>query len=150
MTRAARGFTLLEMLAAIMILALAFTMLLKAMGASLALTRKAATRTEVAAMAQSLLDGVYVMSPPRPGVTRGRFDREHQWRLSVEPWYPPAARKRGPDGGHGNRHGTVGAQAPRLYKLDLAVTWGPPARRQEAHFVTLRVADPSSGGGGSP
>lgn len=146
MKRSARGFTLLEVLAAIVLLALTFTILLKAMGASLALTHKAATRTEVAAWAQSFLDSAYVMSPPRPGVREGRFDSEHRWRLRVEPWQPPRQGRRRDDA----RHDSGAQSAPRLYKLDLAVMWGPPARQQVAHFVTLRVADASGDSGEVP
>ncbi len=117
-------------MAAIVIMALAFAVLLKAMGSSVALTHKAAARTEAAAWAQSLLDSAYVMQPPQPGVTAGRFDATYRWRLRVSPWRPPRqGRPRKPQDGDGLR----------LYKLDLAVTWGVPPRRHVAHFATLRV-----------
>ncbi len=145
MKRGAGGFTLLEVLAAIVVMALAFTMLLKAMGASLALTRKAGQRTEVAAMAQSLLDGAFVMSPPQPGITRGRFDDSHRWRLEVRRWRPPATARRG-HRRQSDDDTPAGAPPLALYKLDLAVMWGPPARQQTAHFRTLRVAKPATEG----
>ena len=50
--RCARGFTLLEVVAAIAILALSATVMLKALGASMALTHNAATQTQAAAWAQ--------------------------------------------------------------------------------------------------
>lgn len=148
MKRAARGFTLLEVLAAIVIMTLAFTMLLKAMGASLALTQKAAARTEVAAMAQSLLDGAYVMSPPQTGVTEGRFDSRHRWRLRVQPWQPPRQGRKRTE--RKRDSGAQGGPGPGLYKLDLTVMWGAPARQQEAHFVTLRAVDSTHRSGASP
>lgn len=137
----ADGFTLLEVMAAIMIMALAFAFLLQAMGASVALTHKAAARTQAAAWAQSLLDSAYVMTPPQAGVRQGRFDKTYHWRLTVQRWQP--------------RHAIDKKQAVRnndlrLYQLDLAVMWGAPPRQQVAHFATLRVANPGSSATGSP
>lgn len=133
MNSRADGFTLLEVMAAIVILALAFAILLKAMGSSVALTHKAAARTEAAAWAQSLLDSAYVMTPPQPGTTAGRFDATYRWRLDVQPWQPPQT------GGAGQK---PSADPLRLYKLDLAVMWGAPPRQHVAHFATLRVVRP--------
>lgn len=127
------GFTLLEVMAAIAILALAFVVLLKAMGSSVALTHKAAARTEASAWAQSLLDSAYVMTPPQPGTTAGRFDATYRWRLDVQPWQPHRA---------STARQTPGADPLRLYKLDLAVMWGTPPRQHVAHFATLRVVRP--------
>ena len=90
-------------------------------------------RTQAAAWAQSLLDSAYVMAPPQPGTTAGRFDATYRWRLDVQPWQAPRA--------------SSAAQKPaldslRLYKLDLAVMWGTPPRQHVAHFATLRVVRP--------
>ena len=143
MNRRAGGFTLLEVMAAIVILALAFAVLLKAMGSSVALTHKAAARTEAAAWAQSMLDSAYVMEPPQPGVTAGRFDATYRWRLQVSPWQPRqsgARRQKQPEPG----------SRLQLYKLDLAVMWGMPPRQHVAHFTTLRVVRAHDGEGLPP
>ncbi len=141
MKRRGGGFTLLEVMAAIVILALAFAVLLKAMGASVALTHQAAARTRAAAWAQSMLDSVDAMQPPQPGTTQGRFDATYHWRLQVTPWRPADSRKRKST----SRNGPL-----RLYELDLAVMWGPQARQHVAHFRTLRVARVNSNGEGMP
>jgi general secretion pathway protein I len=135
MRQRAHGFTLLEVIAAIAILALSSAALLQALGASMELTHKAASHTQAAAWAQSLLDSRFAMKPPRPGVTHGRFDKTYHWQLTVTPWQPSPT---------GNQPTTRGAPATpghglRLYKLDLAVMWGPARREQVAHFDTLRV-----------
>lgn len=129
MRRAAHGFTLLEVIGAIAVLSICFAVLLEAMGGSLALTRKAATRTQATAWARSKLDAAFVMRPPRPGVTTGRFDQRYRWRLRVQPWEPAHA------GAPGSLHTLA------LYKLDLTVFWGQGRRTHAAHFETLRVAN---------
>lgn len=133
--RTSRGFTLLEVIGAIAVLAIGFAVLLEATGASLALTRKAAVRTDVAAWARSKLDSAFVMQPPQPGVTHGQFDRRYHWQLAVTPWHPPAPRK--------GTHQAPYRDALQLYQLDLTVSWGAPGRVRHAHFRTLRVAAPS-------
>lgn len=135
MNRRAHGFTLLEVVAAIAILALSSAVLLKALGASMELTHKAATYTQASAWAQSLLDSAFVMRPPEPGVTHGRFNKRYHWTLTVTPWQPSSTGK--PRGAR--RAPTMPGQQLRLYKLDLAVMWGPATREHVAHFDTLRV-----------
>lgn len=131
MRQRVHGFTLLEVIAAIAILALSAAILMKVLGASMTLTRKAAARTQAVAWAQSLLDSAFVMQPPVPGVTQGRFDKTYRWRLTVQPWQPLHTQA--------SHVATETGNSLQLYKLNLAVTWGPPARTHVAHFDTLRV-----------
>ncbi len=58
MKRRVRGFSLLEVIAAILLLAIAFTALMKVAGGSISLTRNAADHSEAALWARSLLDTV--------------------------------------------------------------------------------------------
>lgn len=143
--RAARGFTLLEVLAALVILALAFTILLQATGASLALTHKSTRRTRIAAQARSLLDSAATLKPPQPGTQHGEFDDGHQWRLQITPWHPPHTGNR-----RHERDQREAAGGPRLYKLNLTISWGPDGREQSAHFATLRAVSARSRGRGGP
>lgn len=137
-----RGFTLIEVLAAILLLALAFSALLGVAGASSALTQNAADRSQAALWARSLLDGTFVSTPPQPGHSSGRFDRKFGWQLDVTPWN---------EGGGGGIGGGV-AEATQLYQVDLVVSWGPPAHPRAARFRTLRLVQSPRGSaaGGSP
>ncbi|HEY2624912.1 prepilin-type N-terminal cleavage/methylation domain-containing protein [Dyella sp. Tek66A03] len=127
MKRQVRGFSLLEVIAAILLLAIAFTALMKVAGASISLTRNAADHSDAALWARSLLDTVDIDTPLRPGSSDGRFDERYRWHLVVTPWSP----------------GQVDPSAQlRLVKLDLDVFWGSRPRERSAHFSTLRVLSP--------
>ncbi|MBT2144307.1 MULTISPECIES: prepilin-type N-terminal cleavage/methylation domain-containing protein [unclassified Rhodanobacter] len=122
------GFSLLEVIAAIMLLAIAFTALMKVAGASINLTHNAAEHSEAAMWARSLLDSAFVGEPVRPGSRSGRFDPQYRWQLDVTPW-----NQAGP---------ALPGAALQLYQLDLAVSWGPSAHPRSAHFRTLRLGGP--------
>lgn len=125
MNRRARGFSLLEVVAATLLLAIAFTALLKVAGGAIELTRNADDHSQAALWARSLLDTVDVTTPLPPGRSEGRFDDNYRWRLLVTPWSPSTV---------------PGQPAPmRMLKLDLDVIWGPPRHERSAHFSTLRV-----------
>ncbi|WP_109123486.1 prepilin-type N-terminal cleavage/methylation domain-containing protein [Dyella sp. C11] len=125
MKHATRGFSLLEVVAATLLLAIAFTALLKVAGGAMELTRNADGHSQAALWARSLLDTVDITTPLQAGRTEGRFDATYRWRLVVTPWSPAV---------------TPGQNNPmRVVKLDLDVIWGPSLRERSAHFSTLRV-----------
>lgn len=140
-----RGFTLIEVLAAILLLAVAFTALLGVAGASTALTQNAANRSQAALWARSLLDGAFVATPPQPGHSSGRFDRKFSWQLDVTPWDAGAG-----NAGAGSQAEAGAPERLRLYQLDLEVSWGTPDRPQAAHFRTLQLVQAPGSAGGLP
>lgn len=123
------GFSLLEVIAAILLLAIAFTALMKVAGASMALSHNAAEHSAAAMHARGLLDSAFVGESIKPGSQSGHFDSRYRWTLEVSAWNPgePAA-----------------AATLQLYQLDLTVLWGPAARPRTAHFRTLRLGSPLS------
>lgn len=128
--RTQRGFTLIEVIAAIVLLSLAFAALLSALGGATRLAADADAHTRAALCAQSALDGAYVLSPLRPGTRQGRCDKQFHWRLHVQPWQPP-----------GQGHHVSGPQVD-LFRLDLTVLWNDGGRQQHADFSTLRAQQP--------
>ncbi len=127
------GFSLLEVIAAIMLLAIAFAALMKVAGASISLSQNAAEHSEAAMYARSLLDSAFVGAPVKSGSSSGRFDKHYRWQLEVTPW---------------NEAGIAAPDAPlRLYQLDLNVLWGPSSHPRSAHFRTLRLAGPATNNG---
>ncbi|MFC4529002.1 prepilin-type N-terminal cleavage/methylation domain-containing protein [Dyella halodurans] len=129
MKRRIRGFSLLEVIAAILLLAITFAALMKVAGGSISLARNAADHSEAALWARSELDTVDIDTPLRLGSSDGRFDERYRWHLVVTPWSP----------------GPVAPNAQvRMVKLDLDVFWGSRPRERSAHFSTLRVLNPSA------
>ena len=128
----ARGFSLLEVIAAILLLAIAFTALMRVAGGSIGLTNNAADYTRAALWARSLLDTADAHGPLRPGHTEGQFDRQYRWRLTVTPWRPADSDPQ--------------QQLPmQIMKLDLDVLWGQGRGERSARFSTLRMAAPQAG-----
>lgn len=125
------GFSLLEVIAAILLLAITFAALMQVAGGSIRLTQNASAHSEAAMWASSLLDSSFVLDPLHSGTTEGRFDSRYHWRMQVTPWTAAGA---------SDTSGPL-----RLYRLDLTVLWGRAPREQSAHFSTLRVMTVSQG-----
>ena len=122
------GFSLLEVIAAILLLALTFTALMKVVAGSISLTQNAAAHSEAAMWARSKLDTAFVMEPIKLGSTSGQFDKTYRWQLNVTRWSPPSP--------------PTQPTALQLYQLDLNVLWGPSVHPRSAHFQTLRLGGP--------
>jgi general secretion pathway protein I len=131
--RRQRGFSLLEVIAAIMLLAVAFTALMKVAGSAISLTQNAAEHSEAAMWARGKLDSAFVGESLKPGSSSGQFNAKFRWQLDVTPW---------------NQVGAAPPNAPlHLYQLDLDVLWGPPGHPRSAHFRTLRLSGSDVVGG---
>lgn len=109
-----QGFSLLEMMAALLILAVALTALLALAGRSVRLQRQAARQAELALAARSLL-ALSGSGLPRPGT--GRLDDGCRWQLQTRPVMA---------------EGTL-----RLYRLDLVLSCGGMPRPQRFHLLRL-------------
>ncbi|PWK86780.1 prepilin-type N-terminal cleavage/methylation domain-containing protein [Fulvimonas soli] len=134
--RRARGFSLLEVVAAMLLLAIAFAALMQVAGGAIRLSGSAADYSRAALWARSLLDGAFVLEPLQPGSRSGRFDGRYRWQLDVRPWRPAQEANAPP-----------GPASPLvLYRLDLAVSWGAAGRERVARFSTLRVASAPANG----
>jgi general secretion pathway protein I len=120
----ATGFTLLEVLAAIALLGIAFAVMMQVAGGAIGLANQSADASEAAMWARSKLDSAYVVEPLQPGHSAGQFDRKFRWQLDVSPWHAAAADDPTP---------------LQLYQLDLQVSWGAAAHPHTANFRTLRL-----------
>lgn len=119
-----RGFSLLETIAAILLLAIAVAALMRVASASLNLTDKLGQTTRADMLAQGKLDALGIAEPLLPGEHEGRFDGDYRWRLRVAPW-------RGDD--------LPADSAMALYRVELQVLWGDARRPRELKYVTLRA-----------
>jgi len=133
MARQQGGFTLIELIAAFVIFAIGFGVLLEVLGDSMRTTRQAQQATQAALYAQSLLDVQGIGQPLQEGGSSGDFDDTYHWQLNVVRFQPQIATA-----------GSTLAQAmptpgqPELFQLELVVSWGNQYLQHHARFVTLR------------
>ncbi|KAF1706091.1 type II secretion system protein XpsI [Pseudoxanthomonas sacheonensis] len=130
--RGQRGFTLIEVIIAFALLALALTLLLGSLSGAARQIRTADDNGRATLHAQSLLAQVGVGEVLQPGRKQGTFEEgRYRWALEVEPYVDPL-KQRSPQAG-------AGAGAPRLLQLQLDVEWGDAAG-QRLRWRTLRLA----------
>ena len=135
--RRQRGFTLIEIVVAFAILSLGLGIAMQIAGGAMRNARQAATRTDAALHAQSLLDTVGVGERLEEGTSDGEFGETFRWTLTAEPYEIESETPIEP-----------GLSAVQLYRLELVVTWQAGNKEQQASFVTLRALTPDPGAGG--
>ena len=136
MARAARGFTLIEVIVAFAVLALALTLLLGTLSGAAKQVRWADDAGRAALHAQSLLDQTGVGEALQPGQRDGGFeDGRYRWTLQVEPWRDQGA----------TDPALIDPGAPQLMRLTLAVQWGDGGPRQQLQLQSLRLVTPDPG-----
>lgn len=122
------GFTLLEVIIAFALLALALTLLLGSLSGGARQIRHADHASRAALHAQSLLAQVGVGEILQPGRSEGTFSGDdYRWTLQVSPYRDPA-----------NPAPALQPSPLRLLQLDLEVRWGDDAR-DALRWQTLRL-----------
>lgn len=130
-----RGYTLIEVLVAFAVLALALTVLLGTLSGATRQVRWSADAGRAALHAQSLLAQVGVGEALQPGRRDGEFDDgRYRWTLDVAPFADPLLP---PPAG-------TDPFAPQLMQLRLAVEWGDGGRGQRMQLDSLRLVQPDA------
>jgi len=128
--RRQRGFTLIEVVVAFALLALALTFLLGSLSGAARQVRIASDSSRATLHAQSLLAQVGVGETLQPGRRQGNFDAgRYRWVLDIAPYTDPLQRASTP----------ANPSAPRLLQLKLSVAWGDKPG-QQLQWQTLRTA----------
>lgn len=142
--RRQRGFSLLEVILAFTLLAVALGILMAILGGGLTQVRGAGDASVATLHAQSLLEEVGVLEPIEPGRRGGDFDDgRYRWEMQVTEVEDPA-----PSGAVDPNAApveTVGLQlpsAPLLYRIQLDMSWGQDDIERRISFVTLRARTP--------
>jgi general secretion pathway protein I len=130
-----RGFSLIEMLAAFVVFAVGFGVMMEVTSASLRNARRAADQTEAALWAQSLLDAAGVEEKIEVGADSGRFDDKYRWDMQVSEWEPPADAAR-----------FEGDAPVEMYRIEVVVRWEQGGNERSSKFVTVRAMQPGIGG----
>lgn len=125
-SRLSGGFTLLEVLAAIALLAIAFAIGLGALGKAAQNAGRGAALTTAVERAQSLLAAQGLDAPLRNETLSGKFDDGQTWTLKVHALPRPPAVSDGQAGVTLQQQGALLAQASGidLYQLDISVQYG--------------------------
>jgi general secretion pathway protein I len=132
-----RGYTLIEVIVAFAVLALALTLLLGTLSGGVRQVRQSADGGRAALHAQSLLADIGVSEVLQPGHREGELDGGvYRWQLDVQPFVdnqrPPEI--------------VEGVGAPRLLELQLTLQWGEGGPAQRLQVRTLRLVQPDAGG----
>lgn len=124
------GFTLIEVIIAFALLALALTLLLGSMSGAARQIRNADDAGRATLHAQSLLAQIGVGEVLQAGRQQGDFEAgRYRWVLEVKPYVDPLKRT----------SPNVDLAAARLLQVQLAVKWGD-AGGQQLQWHTLRLA----------
>lgn len=122
------GFSLLEVLVAFVILALALGALMRIFSGSLNNIGASARYSQALAVADSKLSAVDVSSTLEPGETAGVDEQGNSWRITVKPYQDTAP---GPESL---------AKPLELYELEVIVSWqGALSKPRELKLTTLRT-----------
>lgn len=129
-SRAEGGFSLIEIIAAFLIFAVGFGVLLEILTSGLRMAHRSEEYTQAALWAQTRMASVGVGEALEEGVENGEFDDGYRWQLEVAEYQPPESDP------------ALDEQLPiDLYRVALTVSWGEPGREKSRQFVTLRAVN---------
>jgi general secretion pathway protein I len=122
------GFTLVEIIVALAILALSLNAILPAISDALWRTSEAEAQAEAASLARSLLAQAGSAVPLNNGAATGRFENGFRWRLQVTPY-----------------GGADQGAAVRAYKVVAEVSWDDARSERSVALTTLRLGANGAG-----
>lgn len=131
--RPSRGFTLLEVLLAFVVFALSFATVLEVMAGSMRSVARASDDTEVALLAQSLMDLVGTEIPIEEGEYSGTGMDRYNWEMGIS-LYDVGGEV---DEGKMSTQELADMSGIALYRVDLYVDWETGRRQRELHFSTV-------------
>ncbi|MEP7085245.1 MAG: prepilin-type N-terminal cleavage/methylation domain-containing protein [Betaproteobacteria bacterium] len=130
--RAQRGFTLMEILVAFVVLAAAVGILYRTFSTGLNNVDAVAGYTEAIAVAEARLAGLGLEKTLEEGEESGTTeDRRYNWKVVVQPYSPPGVALDQPGGF---------TTANQLLRATVTVTWNERRdQRRTVEFSTLRL-----------
>jgi general secretion pathway protein I len=118
------GFTVVEVVVALTILAVSLGVLLNAMSNSIRQTGQAEAVAEAGSLAQSLLAKIGTELPLRDGQITGQSDRGFRWRVYIEAYGDGTDRREWPVGAH---------------QILAEVLWSDGLQERSVVLTTLRL-----------
>ena len=126
MMRVERGFTLIEVLVAFVILGLSLTVLLRIFSGGLRNVEVSGEYARAVLVAEAQLAAAGVSEPLEIGETWGEWDERFRWRRRIEPYVPQDAE-------------TPQPEAVTAYQITVEVDWDNGAQRRRISLSSLRV-----------
>lgn len=129
MRRACRGFSLLEVLVAFIVLAMTLGVLMRIFSGGLGNIGVATHYSRAVAIAESKLASIGVEAPLAEGENGGETEQGYSWRTSVRR-FEESVQPTEP-----------AALLADLYEVEVTVSWdGTSAKPRSLRFITLRAA----------
>ena len=127
------GFTLLEVMLAFVIFALSFATVLEIMAGSMRSVGRATDDTQVALLAQSLMDLVGNEILIEEGEYSDTAMDRYQWQMNISLY---------DTGGEASDESLISQELAdmsgiELYRVDLYIDWDTGRRQREQHFSTI-------------
>jgi general secretion pathway protein I len=142
MRRSQQGFSLLEVLVAFVILALALGALMEIFSGALRNVSRSEEYQRAVLLAQSKLAAVGIETPLAEGETDGEFDSNYRWRLSIKPFQePPAAPLNLPPQPAGAPPIVTPVIPVALLEVELRVQWSEGDQPRSVVLNTVRLAN---------
>ncbi len=128
-----KGFTLLEVMLAFVVFALSFAAVLQIMAGSMRNVMRASDDTDVALLAQSLMDNVGAEIPVEEGSFSGTSMERYNWQLDIY-FYASV---------EGDENSALTQELAdmsgiELYTIDLNIDWQAGRNDVQKHFSTVR------------
>ena len=124
------GFTLVEVVVALAILALSLAVLLNVISNGLRQTDRAKKMAQAGSLAQSLLSKLGTEVPIQEGLTSGEFPEGFRWRVRAERYGDAEDRQDWPVAG---------------YTISIEILWGDASAERSIALNTLRLAPKEPG-----
>lgn len=130
-TRRNRGFTLLEVLLAFVIFALAFATVMEIQSGSIRNTIRAREYSEVALIAQSVMDDVGLEIPLEVGTSFTGESGDYTWEVTIDSFEDST--------GEVDSVQLAELTGIELLRVDLVISWGQGSRERFREFSTVRA-----------
>lgn len=123
-----RGFTLLEMLVAFVILSLTLAILMQALGTSLRSAAQAEQFLRATTLAGTMMANVGHENDIREGEAHGNIDDIFRWRQTVKPYV------------HNPASAATVQPGVAPYQIELTIAWGEAGQEHAIKLTSLRLA----------
>ena len=135
MRKSNRGFSLLEVLVAFVILALVLGVLMQIFSGGLRNASRAGEYQHAVLLGQSKLASVGIETPLKEGESNGEFDGTYRWQVSIRPYLDS----------RGQADEQTGLPAPilpvTLMEVEIQVLWGDIEQPRSVSLQTLRLTN---------